>query len=391
MTAVSISGVDHLDVELRRPHVRPEAMLQIVLTPHGASPKSGEPLPANGPFVVQSRSPQETVFVGNPQYFAAEAGQPKEIVERHYPSIAQAILALKRGEIHALDRINPWNVADLRADSHLVVQSYALPLVHCLVPNLHRPLMADRTLRRALVYGISRQAILQQIVGGVEVPGCVVASSPFPVGIDPGDPMGYACDDSLVPRPHEPRLALALASVALKNYIAANKKKGDTKVIKKLPTLILAYPPDEIAAASCASIQKQLKVVDVTVELRVLDGPMPTRVPDDVDLLYAELPMWEPLVDARRVLGEDGIAGGCSPYMTLALRQLDEAVDWKQVRDCLHAVDRIAYEDATVLPLWQLLEYFAYRDSLGGVTSRPVSLYQNVEQWRPPFQYPAEK
>ena len=412
MTAVSTRDVYNLDVELRRPHVRPEAMLQIVLTPRGASAKPGEPPPINGPFVVQSRSPRETVFAANPQYFAAEAGQPKEVVERRYPSTAKAVEALKRGEIHMLDRLNPWTLTALRADSHLIVQPYALPLVHCLIPNIRRPLMADRTFRRALAYGIYRQGILQQMLGGVDVPGCVVTSSPFPLGIDPSDPMGYASDESIDPRPYEPRLTIALANVTLKNYLDAKKKadtpkadtpkadtekadakKGDPKkpAKEKLPPLILAYPPDEIAAAACASIQKQLKLVDIAVELRVLDGPMPSRVPDDVDLLYAELPMWEPLVDARRVLGEDGISGGCSPYMTLALRQLDEAVDWKQVRDCLHTVHRISYDDAAILPLWQLVEFFACHDSIRGVAAKPVSLYQNVEQWRPPFQYPSDK
>ncbi len=431
MMAVSNHGVYDLEVELRRPHVRPEAMLQIVLTPRGASMKPGESPPTNGPFTVQSRSPRETVFSGNPRYFITDAGQPKEIVERRYPSIAKAVEALKRGEIHVLDRLNPWNLTALRADSHLIVQPYACPLVHCLIPNLRRPIVSDRTFRRALAYGILRQGILQQMLGGVDVPGCVVTSSPFPLGIDASDPMGYASDESLEPRPYNPRLAIALASVTLRNYLDAKNgtakkgdvpkgdaekanaekdkaekadaekgdaqktdaKKGDAKKQKKemLPPLVLAYPPDEIAAAACASIQKQLKLVDITIELRVLNGPMPARVPDDVDLLYAELPMWEPLVDARRVLGEEGISGGCSPYMTLALRQLDEAVDWKQVRECLHAVHRISYDDAAIIPLWQLVEFFACHDSIKGVAPRPVSLYQNIEQWRPPFQYPSDK
>jgi hypothetical protein len=97
------------------------------------------------------------------------------------------------------------------------------------------------------------------------------------------------------------------------------------------------------------------------------------------------------LVDARRLLGEEGMTRGCSAYMTLVLRQLDEAVEWSQVRDCLHRVHRIAHDDSAVVPLWQLVEYFVYHDSLQGVAAKPVSLYQNVELWRPPFQYPAEK
>jgi ABC-type transport system substrate-binding protein len=391
MTSVAINGVYKLDVQLRRPHVRPEAMLQIVLTPRGASPKQGEPLPINGPFVVQSRAPKakETIFATNPRYFAADPKQPKEIVERRYPTIADAILALKRGEIHVVDRVNPWNLTALRADSHLVVQPYALPIIHCLIPNLRRPVTADRTFRRALAYGIHREAILQQMLSGAGIPGCRVTSSPFPLGIDASDPMGYASDESIEARPYEPRLTIALANVTLKNYITA--QKADPKKVKKLPSLVLAHPRDEIAVAACASIQKQLKLVDIKVELRPIDGPMPTRVPDDVDLLYAELPMWEPLVDARRILGEEGMSGGCSSYMTLALRQLDEAVDWKQVRDCLHNVHRISNDDAAILPLWQLVEYFAYHETLRGVATRPVSLYQNVELWRAPFQYPADK
>ena len=115
--------------------------------------------------------------------------------------------------ILVLDRVNPWNLATLRADPHLVVQPYALPLIHCLIPNMRRPLTADRNFRRALAYGITRDAILQQMLGGVDVPGCYVTSGPFPRGIDPGDPMGYAYDDSIDPRPYLPRLAMALASV----------------------------------------------------------------------------------------------------------------------------------------------------------------------------------
>lgn len=390
LLAVSTRGVYDIEVEFRRPHVRPEAMLQIMLTPHGAATEPGKTPPVNGPFVTVSRTPQEVIVTASPQYFAAKAGGPKEIVERRYPTVAKAIAALKRGDIDVLDRVNPWNIAALRSETHLVVQPYALPLVHCLIPNMRRPLLSDRTFRRALAYGITRELILQQMLGGegVVVPGCKVTSSPFPLGIDPADPMGYASDDAIEPRPYEPRLAIALAGVALKSYIDAQKSQGH--VVTKLPTLVLAHPSDEIATAACASIKLQLDRLKIPVELRVINGSMPAKVPEDVDLLYAELPMCEPLVDARRVLGEEGMSGGCSPYMTLALRQLDEAVDWSQVRDCLHRVHRIAYDDAAILPLWQLVEYFVYHDSLRGIATKPVSLYQNVELWRPPFQYPAE-
>jgi len=389
LKTVSLRNAYEVVVELRQAHVRPEGMLQIVLTPYTASVKPGESLPANGPFVVQSQTPEETVFRANAQYFAAEANQPKELVERRYAKPEQAVRALKKGEIQVIDRVSPWRLASLRENPQLIVEPYALPLIHCLIPNPRRPLLRDRTFRRALAYGIQRQAILQQMLGGVEIPGCVITSSPFPVGIGSGDPMSYASDDGIAPRPYEPRLTITLANLAIQSYSASHKKDG--KALKAVPELVLAYPKNEIAHAACASIQKQLKYLEIPVKLRPFEGPPPARIPDDVDLLYAELAMWEPVIDARRLLGEDGIAGGCSSYMSLALRQLDEAAEWIQVRDCLHRVHRIAHEDVAVIPLWQLVEHFAYRKNFQGGAAKPVSLYQNVEQWRPTFQHPSEK
>ena len=43
-----------------------------------------------------------------------------------------------------------------------------------------------------------------------------------------------------------------------------------------------------------------------------------------------------------------------------------------------------------LVPLWQLVDHFAYRRSLEGVGERPVSLYQNIEYWEPAPQSGAE-
>ena len=393
LAAVSLNGVYGLDVELRRPHVRPEAMLRIVLTPYSTSLGSSESLPTNGPFVLQSRTPEETVFSANAQYFAAEPGGLMELVERRFASSTQAVLALRRGEIQVLDRVNPWTLASLQADSRLIVGPYALPLIHCLIPNVRRPLLRDRTFRRALVYGIQRHAILRQMLGGQDIQGCEVTSSPFLVPVGVNDPMGYASDPNIEPSPYDPRLAIALANVALDSYRASQEKQNENqdKQPASMPKLVLAHPAHEIAHTACLSIRKQLQLLGIPVELRPLENPLPMQIPDDVDLLYAELAMWEPTVDARRVLGQSGIGGRCSPYMSHALRQLDEAADWQQVRACLHRIHRSAHDDVAIIPLWQLTEHFACREGLLGIVASPVCLYQNVEQWRPAFLDPPKE
>ena len=103
----------------------------------------------------------------------------------------------------------------------------------------------------------------------------------------------------------------------------------------------------------------------------------------DYDLLYAELAMWEPIIDAGRLLGPKGLTGGCSPYMSLALRKLEDAGTWPDVRMRMRDVHQIAYDDVAVIPLWQTVNYFAYRGSrIDGIGDRPVILYQNIEDWQ---------
>ncbi len=399
LQSVAVAGVYQVDVQLRLGHVRPDALLQTILVPYdGAARPSKGPAVGNGPYVIDSRTASlhqssiinhqslpQTYYLANGRYFASRPDQPKEIVERYYPRGSKAIRALKAGRIHVLDRVNPWSLDEVRREKDLVVEPYAVPLVHCLIPNMRKPLTAHRAFRRALVYGIHRQAILNQLLGGVKLPGCRVLGGPFPSRLTLDDPPSYARDPGIEPRIYEPRLAIALGEVSRKEVMMATRQPA-----AEMPRLVLAHQPEEFARLACASIQRQLKQIGIPIELRELAGGVPAQIPQDVDLLYAELAIWEPLVDAPRLLGEDGMAAGCSPYMSLALRQLRMAAQWQQVSTILHRIDRIAHEEVAIVPLWQLTEHFAYRRNLRGIGTRPVSLYQNVEQWEIAFQYPAE-
>jgi hypothetical protein len=132
-----------------------------------------------------------------------------------------------------------------------------------------------------------------------------------------------------------------------------------------------------------------LQIAGLRLELRELLPGAASRPAADVDLVYAELAVWEPLVDARRVLGEDGLTGGCSPAMSLALRHLAEAADWQQAAARLRTIQRLADQEAAVIPLWQLSDHYACREELKGVGSQPISLYENVEHWTVDFFYPS--
>jgi hypothetical protein len=76
--------------------------------------------------------------------------------------------------------------------------------------------------------------------------------------------------------------------------------------------------------------------------------------------------------------------------MGLALRNLEQAADWSEVVHALREIHRLAHVEAAVIPLYQLTDHFARRRTLEGVGESPVTLYQNVEQWKAAFHVPAE-
>src|SRR6185369_12140294 len=90
----------------------------------------------------------------------------------------------------------------------------------------------------------------------------------------------------------------------------------------------------------------------------------------------------EPVVDAARLLGPEGLAAADDEHIQLALRNLQMARNWQHVRERLVILHRLVHEDVSVLPLWQTFDHFAYRKSLEGLQGSRLSLYQDVEQWR---------
>lgn len=75
--------------------------------------------------------------------------------------------------------------------------------------------------------------------------------------------------------------------------------------------------------------------------------------------------------------------------MRLALDRLDGARNWNDVRTRLYEIHDIASTDLPVIPLWQTVNYFAYRQELSGISPQPVQLFQDLADWQ--LEYKAER
>ncbi|HYO26548.1 MAG TPA: ABC transporter substrate-binding protein, partial [Lacipirellulaceae bacterium] len=386
-------GAD-LHIAWRQPPLHPGALLQIPLpqlTTSEASPG----------LWFQLREPSGAEAQGASAVYertGPAGGAPRTIVERIYANDEEALAALLRGDVDAIDRVPPWQLDRLRQAPGVVVGAYRLPTVHVLIPNLDNPLLASREFRRALCYATDREGIVADILlAGGAIPGFRAISGPFPAGTSLNDPAGYGYNASLPLRPYEPRLAALLAGVArttlAKRDLEQRKARGeplpaaDPAAEPSVPPpapLVLAHPADPLARVACQSLKLQLDRVGIPIRLEELpaDGSASGVAHD---LLYAELAVREPLVDARRLLSSQGVAGRSGALMTAALDELDRAQNWNDARRRLREVHRIAYYDLPLVPLWQTANFFAHRTWLQGVGEEPLALYQHIDAWRKEF------
>lgn len=381
MSAAIVSGVMQVELELRHPHVLPESLLRIPLEPV----KDDTAPTGNGLFQVSKREDNRVHY----QVKGFAPGQRlAEIVEHTFDDTQFALSALRRGDVDVVDRLFPADAArlsaDLSADDEIAIGQYALPTIHMLLISSDNPFLANRDFRRGIIFAIDRELILkQELLGNRVIPGCQLISGPFAPGVGDRDPLAYAYDTTIEPRGYFPRLAKLLMVVAQGEVEDMAEKKSEPKPV--LGKFVLGHPAYESARLACQAIAAHLKIIGVEIELKQFP-PGITRDPDNkVDLTYAEVAIWEPLVDARRLLGLEEMHGVESPYIKHALRTLDAAQDWGDVRDRLLDLHRTAYNEAAVIPLWQMVDSFAYRKQLRNIVGRdgpPVWLYQNIDQWR---------
>ena len=134
---------------------------------------------------------------------------------------------------------------------------------------------------------------------------------------------------------------------------------------------------------ACQAIAGHLKRIGIPIRLREWEPADDAAAADrDYDLLYARLAMWEPLVDARRLLDGRLMGNIASPYMIQALTELSQARNSNETRQRLYEIHRLAHDDLPVIPLWQTIPHYAFRPTLRGLGEQPAMIYQQIEAWQ---------
>ena len=375
--SVSVFGPERLKLKMRRPHVLPQAFLQWQLPPVASTQ------PAAAYYKIKSIEPNLVRF----EWADAKPPvdyQPREIQEILYSDPQKAMADLVRGEIEMIDRLFPADVRKLRNVRTVATEEYALPMVHMLVPKRPNIYLDAPEFRRALLYAINRDGILNgEILGGKPTSLSKVVSGPFPSGANDSDPIAYAYNNSIENVAYDPRSAQILILLTQAKLRAIAEKKGEK--LAPIPTLKLGVPDYESARVAGEAIVQAWKLVNVPAELVVLEKMPGPKDESPADLIYISAAMWEPATDAERLFGKGGPAESNNQFIVQELGKLSVARNWREVRQGCQDLHALVAAHLPILPLWQVGETFAYRTDVSGVSKKPNGLYQDVQKWRYQF------
>jgi peptide/nickel transport system substrate-binding protein len=194
-----------------------------------------------------------------------------QVVFRYYPDSESAFSAYQAGEVQGLGSVSQETLPDVLADPNLMLYTGRLPRITMVYLNLNNqdvPFFSDPILRRALLQGVNRKWIIDNVLNGQ----AIQANGP----ILPGN---WAYYDGLEQLPFD--LESAQKSLAEVGYtLKAGTNELDTKdgVTVKFQ---LIFPDDATHQAIAESIQKSWATLGISVDLQAM--PYDQLITDQLD------------------------------------------------------------------------------------------------------------
>ncbi|MEZ6094614.1 MAG: ABC transporter substrate-binding protein [Pirellulaceae bacterium] len=379
LKTVSVTGKNTVDIELRVPFVRPEALMDF---PYQIFENNDDD--KTGPYVQSEKVDEYITFDVNPAYSKSADSQYPRLVEWQFSSPSDAVDALRKGAVDAVDRVAPSDVSKLRLDPNIEVRSYLVPTVHMLLPNPRNEFVASQIFRSGLMKSIDRQHILYDVLcDGKRIDGSEVIDGPFPIGSDENQQIAYGYN-TRIPGVDFSRMIGAVKVEVVRNMVEKNiiAKGDDADPHVNFPEIVIAHPQGDVPKLACLQIQTSWNQIPGLVT-RLRELPPGVTVPEDkdYDFLYLELSMTEPLADAEFLFGNEGLVKELSAPIEQMMRQVAVANSWR-ASSSLRQLHRQILNDVAIIPLWQMREHYAYRRNVRDVGRNLMYLYQFVDRWQ---------
>jgi peptide/nickel transport system substrate-binding protein len=373
LKSVEIEGENRVVFTLRTPFVRPEALLKLKYSDVG---ENGEAV-QNGFYVQTGEDNDARIYELNQIYPRHSDHQHPVIVEQVFENGSDAVDQLLSGNIDILDRVPNADLVKIRDNDRVQARPYILPTVHMLIPKIRAEAGKDPNFKNGLSHAIDRNLLVNNVIsGGQAIDGCEVLSGPFPIGTEDNDQIAYAYDLKVRPLAFNAEMGMVMVDLALRAIPPVRPEPLPS------PKLVIAFPGGSVASNSATAIARMWTEIGVETTTRELKRGETVPPDDNWDFLYLEVTMEEPLVDASNVIGTEGFATTVSAPIEQTLRNLSYARSWQRACADLRRLHRQTAVDLSVVPLYQVKEYFAYRDTVRAIGRDLIHLYQNVDRWK---------
>jgi peptide/nickel transport system substrate-binding protein len=386
---IEVTEDEQVELKLSRPTLRPEHWLLVPVGPaHGGGDgwvsAVGQPRRpvGDGPYRWLPSSPGIGQYIAsNPD--RAVGPKVRRIREVRFDSATNALAAFVSGEVSLIEEIPVDRVAELAAVPGVKVGQYATPSLHQIALDGRTEVLRFRELRRALSLAIDRKTLLEETV--LRRPADdrnAVVDGPFLKG-------SYADAPDVSPLEYNPLLALGLVA-------AARKEQGGGYI-----RLTLEYPPTPAARAICPKLAEAWTLIGLEITLKeVPEGELEARLRSGgrFDLVYRSTRPTEPAFDAGTLLcpgydappKSDALASLASPRILQLLIALDRAPESTSSQALVLQIDREARDELPILPLWQVVDHYAWRTRVKGIPDELETLYGGVESWEVEPWFPAD-
>ncbi len=387
LARIETRDAEQLTIRLTRIPIDPATWLILNVGPaHAAwdgrvSTNTGRLPVGDGPYVYVGQDARSALYQAADRSQASEALKSivpvpniARIREVRLSNATEAMGAFERGDVALLEHVPADRVPGLSAVSDVTVGRMRLPGVHGLAIDGRNPVFKSRELRRAIAYAIDRKSLLEETVLKRPIDDYNrPADGPFAIDSSANAP-------DVAPFEYDPVKARMLISGA-KRDLATSRFQFK-----------LEYPAIPEAQAAAPRLAEMLRSVGLGIDLverspTELEASL--RNGDRFDLAYRVGYCDQPIREIGNLVcpgydapaASDGLGALASPRILQLLLQLEYTPDWNSARDLVTQIDRECRDELPIIPLWQLVDHFAFRSHLSGLNPVADHLYQGIERW----------
>jgi len=337
-----------------------------------------------GPFVLDELAADHAILSPNPRYYGSRPylGSLQFIF---YPDHESLLAAYERGEIEGISQVTPELLERARALPALELQSAQLAGMTLGFFNTTQPLFQDRTVRQALLYGMDRQKLIDDILQGQGI-----------LGSGPILPNSWAYDESIKKYPYDPQRAADLLTQA--GWQDTNDDGVRDKNGEPFAFSLVTNTDDPLRARIAQQLADDWKKIGVAVDVELMPAPalvqeaLRPRKFDAVLFGVTQLPadpdpyaLWHSTQTPDKSEAGQNYSGWENPEADDLLQEARRTVDTAQRAELYRQFQMLFMQDVPAAILYYPVYTYGIDQRLHGVQLAPLldagDRFRNISEW----------